>query len=147
MSDNRRMPRTKKRLSCRVTVNQQRYSGIVLDVSATGMFVQTSVTPTPGTQVTLDVQLPNGDKLQLCAVVARRRNVPAHLKSIAQGGVGLCLEAAPEEYFRLIKELQGPRPEAAAPAKEAPQPEQAPRSELVRKARLARLKRLHLEGS
>ncbi len=146
MSDNRKMPRTKKRLSCRVTVNEQRYTGIVIDLSATGMFVQTSATPKPGTPVMLEVQMIDGDTLQLHATVARLRNVPARLKTIVQGGVGLRLEGAPEAYFRLIEELQGPR-EAAPSEEETPEPKQAPRSGLARKALLARLKLIRSESS
>ena len=141
MSDKRQMPRTKKRLSCTLTVNGQRYSGIVLDVSATGLFVQTGATPKPGTQVALVLQLTSGDSLPLRATVARRRNVPTHLKSIAQGGIGLCLEGAPEEYFSLIEDLQGPR-EAAPPVKPTARPKETPHSQLARKALLARLKHL-----
>jgi hypothetical protein len=127
-------------------VNGQRYTGIVIDISATGLFVQTSAAPKPGTPVMLELQLPNGDLLPLHANVARRRNVPAHLKSIAQGGVGLCLEGAPEAYFQLIEDLQGPR-EASAPVKEKPRRKEAPQADLARKALLARLKQLRSEAS
>jgi hypothetical protein len=141
MSDKRRMPRTRKRLSCSLTINEQRYSGIVLDVSATGLFIQTSATPKPGSNVGLEVQIAPGESLPLQATVARRRNVPNHLKSIATGGVGLCLEGAPEEYFALIKELQAPR-EATTPEDDAARPKKLPHSDLARRALLARLEKL-----
>jgi len=147
MNEKRQMPRSKKRISCAVTVNGQRYAGMVLDVSATGVFVQTSAAPKVGSTVTLELQLSGIETLPIRARVARRRSVPARLKSIVHGGIGLALEGAPEEYFRLIGELQGPR-ETAAPVKEEPSvketpgTKQTPRSGLARKALLGRLKKL-----
>ena len=144
MSDKRRMPRSKKRLSCTLDINGQRYNGLVLDVSATGLFVQTSASPRPGSDISIDVSLPDGESLILRARVARRRNVPAHLKSIALGGLGVRLAGAPEQYFQLVEELQGPREqveEAAAPAKLV----ESPPADLARKALLARLEQLRAE--
>jgi hypothetical protein len=147
MDDNRRMPRTKKRLSCTVMVSQQRYTGIVIDVSATGLFVQTNATPKPGTQVTVELQVPGGETIALNTAVARRRNVPAHLKSIARGGIGLCIEGASESYFALIGELQGEKTAPPKPAAKKPQPKEAPHSSLARKALLKRLDKLRSEAS
>lgn len=146
MDDNRRMPRTKKRLSCTVLVSNQSYTGIVLDVSATGIFVQTSAAPKPGEPVHVDLQMPGGEILPLEATVARRRKVPARLKSIAQGGVGLCLDAPPEAYFSMIGDLQAPRSkEPAKPEKPAKTLKQTPTSGLARKALLKRLEKLRSE--
>ncbi|MBW2269869.1 MAG: PilZ domain-containing protein, partial [Deltaproteobacteria bacterium] len=124
------MPRTKKRLSCNLVVNDQRYTGIVIDVSASGLFVQTSVAPKPGSSVELELQLPSGDFLPLHATVARRRSVPARLRSVVRCGLGLSLEHVPEAFFSLVEELQGPR--EAVPQKEAtPRPKAAAHSDLA----------------
>jgi len=147
MRERRQTPRSKKRISCAITVDGHRYAGIVLDVSATGVFVQTSATPKMGSNVTLELQLSGIETLPIRARVARRHSVPARLKSIVHGGIGLALEGAPEEYFRLIGELQGPRETAPAvkekpSVKETPGAKKTPRSRLERKALLARLKKL-----
>lgn len=146
MSDKRRMPRTRKRLSCSLMVNSQRYTGIVLDISATGLFIQTSVAPKPGTIVNFEMRLPSGESLSLQASVARRRNVPAHMQSIARGGIGLCLESTPEEYFALVEAIQGPR-EVVASAPEPARLKETPHSDLARKALFARLDKIRSEDS
>ena len=43
-----RAPRKKKRISCEIISSNSRYTGIVIDISATGLFVQTNVKPAPG---------------------------------------------------------------------------------------------------
>ena len=141
MSDNRRMPRTKKRLSCTLIADDQRTAGIVLDVSATGLFVQTSATILPGAKVELEIQLPEGTTLLLHTSVMRRRTVPPQLRSVARGGLGLAVEGTPEEYYKLIGDLQGPRETAVAP-KPAARAKETPPSDLARKALLARLKKM-----
>jgi Tfp pilus assembly protein PilZ len=151
MSERRQTQRSKKRISCALTVNGHRYAGMVLDVSATGVFVQTSAAPKVGSHVTLELQLSGIETLPIRARVARRRSVPTRLKSIAHGGVGLALEGAPEEYFRLIGELQAsqeapPPVKEEPPVKEAPRTKKPPPSGLARKALLARLKKLSSES-
>ena len=41
--DHKRSKRVKRRITCELVIEGKRYSGIMLDVSATGMFVQTAV--------------------------------------------------------------------------------------------------------
>lgn len=145
----RRAPRTKKRIACSVTVEQRRHSGIVLDLSATGLFVQTSAKAEPGTRITLELSDPSRpEPLVLQASVARQRVVPARLKTVAHGGMGVRIEQAPEEFFTFVAKLQPdetppapPKKEkpAAEPEKPAPEP-RVRRSNLARKALISRLR-------
>lgn len=101
----RRTPRAKKRMTCRLYCDGKRHSGLVLDISANGLFVQTSAAPSPGGSVQLDLQLPGqAQPVRLEGRAARCRVVPARLRAVAQGGIGIELSNAPETYFTLVAE-------------------------------------------
>jgi hypothetical protein len=105
--DRRRNDRSKKRMGCTLWVEGARFSGIVLDMSASGLFVQSSANVVPGTPVQIELNgLPGKDSIVLQAHVARRKVVPARLKSVAQGGVGVRIAQAPEAYYALLAKVQ-----------------------------------------
>jgi Tfp pilus assembly protein PilZ len=145
----RRAPRRKKRIACALYVEQRRYSGIVLDISATGLFVQTSGKVLPGTLVRLELFDPDRpEPLILQASVARQRVVPVRLKTIAHGGIGVKIEQAPEEFFALVAKLQPADAQTAPPKQEKPAPESpVQRSTLARKARASRPQQSHAAGA
>jgi len=69
-----RAPRQKKRISCELIVNDSRYSGIILDISATGMFIQTTLKPGAGEGVTVYLKIPGRDEtIRVDARVARKK--------------------------------------------------------------------------
>jgi hypothetical protein len=122
-----RAPRSKKRIPCEVKSGQHRHAGMILDVSATGLFIQTSAAHPPGTRVNVDVNLPSGSQLLLQGSVARRKVVPARLRSVETGGIGVRLDYAPEEFFQLIARVQGTEAKAETTAPPVAKPAQAPR--------------------
>jgi len=114
--------RTKKRLTCTLVIDGARLSGIVLDLSASGLFVQTSANPPAGSEIGLEIDVPGQQqRLDLVVRVVRRKVVPPRLKSVVHAGLGLQIQNAPEGYFRYVAQLQ-PGATAAASAK-APAPE------------------------
>jgi Tfp pilus assembly protein PilZ len=116
MGDRRRADRTKKRLACTLVIGDTRLAGIVLDLSASGIFVQTSANPAPGAELGLEIEIPGEPQRPLLAVrVARRKVVPPRLKSVVHGGLGLQIESAPEAYFRYLAQLQPDEAAAASP--------------------------------
>lgn len=99
--------RTKRRMACALVVGRQRFSGVVLDFSSTGIFVQTTAKPQPREAVTLELSLPGRrEPIRLEASVARLFMVPAQLLTVAQGGIGLRIRNAPEAYFELLQRIQ-----------------------------------------
>ncbi|TDJ15265.1 MAG: hypothetical protein E2O69_12320 [Deltaproteobacteria bacterium] len=107
--DRRRAERTRRRMACSLWVGQRRHTGIVLDISATGLFIQTSASPPPNSVVELELSMPGESEVVLVrAVVARRKAVPPRLITVAHGGLGLRIENAPEAYFTLVASLQDP---------------------------------------
>jgi Tfp pilus assembly protein PilZ len=96
-------PRFRKRLSCRLKQKQRSYAGMVLDVSRTGLFVQTSAGAKPGDEV--EVLLGSRSQpapIALTAEVVWQRKVPPQLRVIGEGGVGLKICYAPEPYYALL---------------------------------------------
>jgi len=107
-----RAPRRKKRLSCEIISEGSRYSGIALDVSATGLFVQTNVKPVPGSLVEIGLLLPGlAELVTMEARVARTKVVPAELLTLAHGGVGLALVRPDDAFLDFVAEMS---PEHAA---------------------------------
>ena len=109
-----RAPRKKKRLSCEIISNGSRYIGIALDVSATGLFIQTNVKPNPGSLVELRISLPEVDTpVVMEARVARKKIVPPELLTLVHGGVGLALPQPDEAYLDFVAKISPEHAEAA----------------------------------
>jgi hypothetical protein len=112
----RRASRIRKRLGCSLKIDGRHHSGVVLDVSAAGLFVQTSAKPEPGTPVSVELSVPGSPRpLFLQAVVARQKLVPPQLLTVAQGGIGLLIQNAPEDWYTFI-DSSGPRQTEAIPS-------------------------------
>jgi hypothetical protein len=136
----RRAERIKRRVTCELLLDGRSYRGIVLDLSATGIFVQTEATPGPGERMRIRFHTATGDEFETDARVARRQAVPRELAGVVRGGLGLRLEGAPDAYFRLIGMEGAPEERsrshgtstraaqtARAPAPEPPKPPPAPK--------------------
>ncbi|MCH7709705.1 MAG: PilZ domain-containing protein [Myxococcales bacterium] len=94
-------------MACSLLVGERRHTGIVLDVSATGLFIQTSASPSPNQVVDLELSIPGeSEVVPVRAIVARRKAVPPRLITVAHGGLGLRIENAPEAYFTMVASLQ-----------------------------------------
>jgi Tfp pilus assembly protein PilZ len=108
--DARAEPRFRRKTPCKLRRQQRHHSGIVLDISRTGLFVQTSATAQNGEEV--EVTLSAGRTaapITLVTKVVWKRNVPAQLRASAEGGLGLRICYAPEGYYNLLADAaQGP---------------------------------------
>lgn len=101
-------PRVRKRLPCRVKRGPIAYSGVVLNLSRTGLFVQTGASPVPGESIELDLRAgTDGSGIPLKAKVVWRRHAPPELRNLVAGGVGVRIERAEESYYQLLSEVQG----------------------------------------
>ncbi len=97
-----RAQRIKRRVTCELALGGRAYRGIVLDLSETGVFVQTEATPGPRESVRIKFHAPDGSEFEVDASVARRQVAPPQLSTVVRGGLGLRVEHPPEAYFRLI---------------------------------------------
>ena len=121
-----REPRIKKRLACTLEVAGHRHSGIVLNVSPGGLFVQTRAKVEPGTEVTIELSVPGASEpLSLTAVVVRQKIVPQQLISVARGGLAFTIASAPKEYFAFLASFT---PGAAPPKRAQPAEPETPKN-------------------
>jgi hypothetical protein len=98
----KRAQRVKRRMTCELALAGREYRGIVLDLSETGIFVQTEATPAPSERLRIRLHAPDGSEVELEATVARRQVAPPQLTTVVRGGLGLRVDRPPEAYFRLL---------------------------------------------
>ena len=93
--------RKKRRIPCQLWVGQREHSALVLDLSPSGLFIQTHARTTRGERVSL--RLANEDHpLDLLVEVVRTNQVPQSLLAAAKGGIGVRITSAPEEYYAML---------------------------------------------
>jgi hypothetical protein len=112
--------RFKKRVPCRFSVPGGSYSGMVLNVSRGGMFVQTSAAVSPGDAVHIELAAGDAEPLGVDARVVWRRVVAPRLRTVSTGGMGVHIQYACDAYFGFLAQLAALRPAEAA-AEHAPE--------------------------
>jgi Tfp pilus assembly protein PilZ len=110
-AEHRVAKRHRWRLPCEIVFEGGTQRALVLDLSKTGIFVQTGVRLRPGSDVEIKLQLEDvPEPILLRARVARAKHVPSHLTTVARGGVGLQLREAPPKYYEAIAALESGKP-------------------------------------
>ena len=98
--------RFRKRIPCAFNAGGRSSSGLVLNVSRSGLFLQTSIPENSGTVVNLELKpLDRAEEIALTARVVWRKAVPAQLRTIESGGFGLQIIRADEAYYGLLSAL------------------------------------------
>ncbi|MFQ5415662.1 MAG: PilZ domain-containing protein [Myxococcota bacterium] len=110
--DTRVDTRFRKRIPCKLRRSRSMFSGLVLDVSRTGLFVQTGAAAKAGDEIEVVLSRREPEAaIVLNAKVVWQRRVPSHLRSAVEGGLGLQIRYAPEPYYALLAEAsQGSAP-------------------------------------
>jgi len=104
-SNKRRFERERQRITCELNVAGKRHVGIVTDLSASGIFVQTSATPPIGSDLRLTIPDACGVQVELIATVRRLTKPHRSVASIERGGLGLRVDSAPEPYYQFLVSL------------------------------------------
>jgi hypothetical protein len=106
MAETRSAKRHKWRLPCEIVFEGGRQRSFVIDLSESGLFVQTGAKLRPGSQVEVHLAIESmGAPILLRARVARTKQVPAQLTSVAHGGVGLQLLDVPTAWIDAVRRL------------------------------------------
>jgi hypothetical protein len=92
------------RIPCEFTHEGHKLAGIVTDVSARGIFVETSHRIPPGTELRLLLRDPHGS-YELLGRVKREKRSHRSARQVLAGGFGVRLDVVPEPFFRLLLEL------------------------------------------
>src|SRR5688572_6099984 len=99
--DKRRHQRHPRRLPCKLSVGGRDYTALVVDLSVSGLFIQTHARPRVGDR--LQIHLTHtSPPLELTVQVVRLNKVPPNLVMVAKGGLGTRIVSAPSEYDRLL---------------------------------------------
>jgi len=107
MAENRSSKRQRWRLPCEIVYDGGRQRSFVVDLSETGLFVQTGARLRPGTEVEVRLTLDRRPApVVLRTRVARTKQVPSHLMSVARSGIGLRLLDAPDDYLAVLADLK-----------------------------------------
>lgn len=117
--DRRVHPRERRRLSCELRLDpdgdgsgKKTLTGVVLDLSAQGLFVRTNGVAAPGSAVTVVIRRAGGEVWQIAARVAR--HVPRPGSAPSRRGLGLEIVEAPESYHAFVAALPARSPRSRA---------------------------------
>lgn len=102
-------------MPCHLLLGETEYNGLVLDLSETGLFIQTGAKAVPGQEARLVLTNADGVRIALRVEVVRRKAVPVRLLSLAGGGIGVRILEAPESYRNFLGDLGLVEPVAARP--------------------------------
>ena len=122
--ERRREDRFCHRMTCTLQLNDRLYQGLVLDVSPSGLFVQTRAKAPERAMAPVAVELrqPASDEATtLSAMVARQYWVPDQLRLLAEGGMGLRVIPDCAAWLELLDGL-AERKKLALVGREAPRP-------------------------
>jgi hypothetical protein len=99
----KREPRVPKRIACDVDIAGLRCSGLVLNVSPKGLFIQTNAQASPRQDVSIRFTPPHDEgEVQLRGVVVWQRSVPRQLVGTARGGLGVRITEASENFYSFL---------------------------------------------
>jgi hypothetical protein len=97
--------RVRQEFPCTLLVHGSRHRGLVQDVSAGGLFVETPIELPLGADAIVSFRTPEGRRFVLEASVPRRRQTALSVRSNSSGGVGLRIQDPTEAYLRWVEGL------------------------------------------
>jgi len=103
-AERRQFVRLPYRIPCEFSHDGAKLAGIVTDVSARGIFVETSSRIPTGTTLTLVLRDPRGS-FEVVGRVMRERRSHRSARQVRANGLGIQLDVVPEPFFRLLVEL------------------------------------------
>jgi hypothetical protein len=92
------------RIPCEFRHAGHKLAGIVTDVSARGLFIETSHRIPAGTELHLVLRDPSGS-LEVVGRVRREKRSHRSARQVLSGGFGVRLDVVPEGFFRLLVKL------------------------------------------
>ncbi len=96
-------PRVRRQLACKLLVNGRCRSGVVRDVSASGLFVWTRCPPAPRQELLVSFHAPEGSRFVLEARAPRLSQVANSLAAVDLPGVGLCIQDPPRTWLSWVE--------------------------------------------
>jgi hypothetical protein len=111
MADNRDLKRHRKRLTLKFGVDAASRISFTEDISRQGMCIRSAVVSPPGTLISIDLTLPDGNLVKMAGVVVWAKKVPPNMiHAIKKCGMGVKftrIEAGNEAFERFCAEIDG----------------------------------------
>jgi len=103
MTERRSSARVRRRFKARFSkLGLREHVGFTTNVGPSGLFVSTRQVESPGTVLRLSIDLPGRGCVTLAGAVAWAKMVPPGLHAIQQGGFGVNITDAPEDWVRFV---------------------------------------------
>ena len=103
-SERRSFARVPYRIPCAFEHRGARLGGIVTDVAARGIFVESSHRIPPGTELSFVLRDPRGP-YQVTGRVVHEKRSHRSARQVVAGGFSVRLDVIPEPFFQLLVEL------------------------------------------
>src|SRR5262245_50071682 len=98
--ERRETQRTRRRVPCLFSYEGHVHNALVVDLSISGLFLQTDTAIAPGTELMLRMRgEPPFEDLELRGRVVRRRFTPNVIATLIRRGVGIRILSAPPAYY------------------------------------------------
>ncbi len=104
--ENRMFQRSPCRIPCEFSIAGETHRGFVLDLSASGVFIQTNANALPGVEAIITIRPSKLDPITLTATIARKLQGHRSMTTVRAKGIGLSIQNAPEAFFALVANLQ-----------------------------------------
>jgi hypothetical protein len=124
--ERRNSPRAKCRFGCELARSRQRGSGTVVDISESGLSVNTPFEVEQGEPLLVRIDVPRQGDLELETIVWTVRRGRRRDNGQPFSLLGLMVSKAPDAYFKLLPDAA---PETAPVPERTPEPETAPESQ------------------
>lgn len=105
--ERRRFQRQPIRIPCRFRIGDRQGRGFVTDISAHGLFLQTTTALEDAAEIRLDLDPRRGPPIQLLGHVVRVRASHRDAIAVHRPGAGVRLASAPEAWFQLVLDPSG----------------------------------------
>ena len=99
-------PRKKKTLFCQLDCRGKRHPAVVLDLSASGLFVRLATALPLGTEVGVTLRLAGGKEWNLRAELAREPQADSSRGPLYGMGLGLRITEAPDGFAEFVESLK-----------------------------------------
>ena len=101
--DRRHHRRVRLGVACKLLVDGRSTDGVVSDVCARGLYVQSETELVAGTAAFVMLRTPDGSRFLLETAVSQLRRQPQSLASVTRSGLSLRIEDPPSAYLRWVE--------------------------------------------
>jgi hypothetical protein len=106
--EKRSFPREKIRASCRFELDGATHTGLLLNLSPRGLFLQTRLKVPAGTELKIRILDLGDEPFELVARVVHRTGSHRATSPVETGGIGLEILNAPEALYQVLYRFDAP---------------------------------------